>query len=128
MTHFFLAAMFAALQSAPVAQPPANTPPTDPATVRLSAQSNAALRCSAAFALVAHGQSNGNAAAKQWPDVDARGREYFVRALASIVDETGVDRDGAALLVQKEAQRLLDAGEIDKVMPACLLLLDASGI
>lgn len=93
---------------------------------RLSVSAQAALRCSAAFALVAHGQEIGNEASLQWPAIDPQGREYFVRSLAQIMDETGIDRDQAAELVRAEAERLLDQNEIDSVMPACLALLDAA--
>lgn len=104
------------------------TPGVPPAEVKLSASNAAALRCSAAFALVSYGQDNGNEAAMKWPDLDARGREFFVRTLARIMDEAGVDRDGAAKLVEREAQGLLDQGEIDQVMPPCLALLHAAGL
>ena len=105
-----------ALQAAPAAPP------------NLSQEDRALLRCSAAFALVAEGQAKGNAAAKKWPPVEVRGREFFVRALARLMDETGLDRDGISQLVGAEAQAIWDNGEVEKVMPACLVMLDASGV
>ena len=107
------------------AQAPAQAPAAPPA---LSAPSQAALRCSAAFALVSYDRAAGAPGAEKWPDVDLRGREYFVRTLARIMDETGLDRDQVSALTTSEAKRLLDAGELDRVMPACLILLDASGL
>jgi len=98
------------------------------ASVKLSIPAQAGLRCSAAFALISYGQENGNEASLQWPAIDPRGREYFVQTLARIMDETGLDRDAAADLVEAEAQRLLDEDELDSVMPSCLALLDSSGI
>lgn len=86
------------------------------------------IRCSAAFALVAHGQSNGNEAALKWPELATRGREFFVVALAGLMDDTGLDRNGVSQLVGTEAQRLWDTGELDAVMPACLLMLESSGV
>lgn len=99
-----------------------------PAAPALSQDDRALLRCAAAFAMVAEGQANGNAAAKKWPPVEARGREFFVRALAQLMDATGLDRGGISQLVSAEAQGLWDRGEVDKVMPACLVMLDASGV
>jgi hypothetical protein len=105
-----------ALQAAPAAPP------------NLSQEDRALLRCSAAFALVAEGQAKGNAAAKKWPPVEVRGREFFVRALARLMDATGLDRGGISQLVGTEAQAIWDNGEVEKVMPACLVMLDASGV
>lgn len=96
--------------------------------VELSIEAQAALRCSAAFALVSYGQERGDEASAKWPDLDARGREYFVRVMAQLIDETGKDRDQVAEMARAEAQRLLDAGEVDKVMPACLSMLESSGL
>ena len=98
------------------------------ATPDLSQQSRALLRCSAAFALVSHGQQAGNEAALKWPQLETRGREFFVRSLAQLMDETGLGRDGISQLVSTEAQRIWDKGEVDEVMPACLVMLEASGV
>jgi len=119
MTMTVLAALVLTMQAA--------TPAPAPAPA-LSPQSQAALRCSAAFALVSYGQEAGDPEAGKWPQIDPRGREYFVRAMAQIMDETGIDRDTAAALAQHEAKKLLDDGQLDAVMPACLILLDASGV
>ena len=86
------------------------------------------MRCSAAFALVSFAQANSDAEARKWPQIDPRGREFFVRALAQVMDSTGLGRDAVAALVESEARALLDRGEVDQVMPACLLMLDASGV
>ena len=108
------------------AQNPAPDAPAQP--TQLTQENKAAIRCSAAFAMVAHGQSISNADAQKWPDLGTRGREFFVVALAQLMDQTGLDREGVSELVTAEAQRLLDAGEVDQVMPACLLMLEASGV
>ena len=115
MTPSLVALALASVQ--PVAEPPP-----------LSIEAQASLRCSAAFALVAYGQEAGDPASAKWPEIDPRGREYFVRTLARIMDEAKIDRDQAADLAELEARRLLDSGNLDAVMPACLQLLDASGL
>lgn len=109
-----------ALQAAPAPAPAA--PPA------LSQENRALLRCSAAFALVSRRQANGDAAAQRWPALEVRGREFFVRSLAQLMDQTGLDRDGIAWLAAFEAKALADSGETDKVMPSCLLMLEASGV
>ena len=44
------------------------------------------------------------------------------------MDDTGLDREGVSQLASAEAQRLLDEEQVDQVMPACLLMLEASGV
>ncbi len=121
MIQIAAAALASLAGQAPVPSPPLVPP-------QLSQASAALLRCSAAFALVSYGQENGDEGAKRWPAIDPRGREFFVRALAQVMDETGLGRDDVAQLAQAEARRLLDQQQVDEVMPACLLMLDASGI
>lgn len=115
MIHALIAA--AALAAQPV-----------PAAPALSQDDRALLRCAAAFAILAEGQANGNAAAKKWPPIEARGREFFVQVLAQMMDRTGLDRNGIARLISDEAQNLWDTQEAEKIMPACLVMLDASGV
>lgn len=110
------------------AQATAPVPPATPPATPLSQENQALVRCSAAFALVSFGQESGNADAQKWPAIDPRGREFFVRALAQVMDETGLQRHAVAGLVQAEAQRLLDEEQVDAVMPACLTMLEASGV
>ncbi|MFN4020633.1 MAG: hypothetical protein ACK4IC_08965 [Erythrobacter sp.] len=101
---------------------------TAPAAPRLSQDSRALLRCSAAFAMVAQWQAMGDASALRWPALGTRGREFFVRSLAQLMDETGLDREGIAWLVGVEAKALRDNGETYKIMPSCLVMLEAAGL
>jgi hypothetical protein len=110
-----------ALLAAPTvaaAQAPAPTP-------QLSLDQRMLLRCSAAFAMVVNGQENGNAEALRYPDLAQRGREFFVRASAQVMDEAGLDRAQIAAALSAEAQDLWDSGTLDQVMPVCLGLLPA---
>ena len=86
------------------------------------------LRCSAAFAMVAHGQDLGNADALQYPRAPDAYREFFVRASARVMDEAGLDRAGISAVLQSEAQKLWDEGTLDQVMPVCLDLLSRSAV
>lgn len=82
------------------------------------------LRCSSAFALVAHGQQSGDAAMLGYPSVAERGREYFVQAMVRVMDDTGMARDEVAEQLTQEAQRLMaDEEGIAQIMPACLASL-----
>jgi len=97
-------------------------------TLRLSQENKAVIRCSAAFALVAARQDNGDEAALQWPRLDQRGREFFVIGLAGIMDQHSLDRTAVTRLVREESVRINEAGDLDEIMPACLLMLNASGL
>jgi hypothetical protein len=89
-------------------------------------ESRVLLRCAVAFALVAEAQGKGDAAAMRWPELGTRGRAFFVRALARVMDETGLDRDGIAQLARSQAKALRDRGETDQIMPSCLVMLEAA--
>ena len=96
--------------------------------VPLEAGERTALRCSAAFALVAQGQAAGEPAMAAYPPMAARGREFFVRSAAQIMDRAGLDRAAVAQLLLGEYEDLARGDMLDAVMPPCLLLLDASGL
>ncbi|KLI65276.1 hypothetical protein AAV99_05565 [Aurantiacibacter marinus] len=91
----------------------------------LSLEHRMLVRCSAAFALTANGQVNGQAGALRYPAMAERGQEFFVRASAQVMDEAELDRAQISAALSAEAQQLRDNGTIDDVMPACLGLLPA---
>ncbi len=95
---------------------------------QLSIEQRTGLRCAAAFALVAQAQARGDAEALSLPPLATRGREFFVRFSAQLMDDTGMTRDAVAGLLAAEAQALGAGSDVRQVMPACILLLDASGI
>ena len=122
MIHaLFVAAL--ALQAAPAPAPA----PTAASPV-MSQENRALLRCAAAFAVTANAQASGDPAAQQWPELGTRGREFFVRAMAQLMDATGLDRAGIAQLASKEAQALTATGDVAKVMPSCLIMLESAGV
>ncbi len=123
MTALLSATLLLALQSTG-APAPAPTP-----TPALSLEQQSGLRCAAAFALVAQAQAAGDAEALEYPALGERGREFFVRTAARLIDETGLDRDGVARLLSAEAGRLAqEEGALDRAMPPCLMVLEASGL
>ena len=120
--------MLAAAQpsEAPSSQP---NPESDAAAkpVTLTQEDRASLRCSAAFAIVGArqgGADGGNLSS----EINQRGREFFVVTLAGIMDERGLDRVAIEREVRSEASKLLKSGEVDTIMPACLLMLQAAGL
>jgi hypothetical protein len=117
-----LLAALAALTPVSLAAQAAATP------AALTLEQRTMVHCSAAFALVANRQQSGEQEALAFPAVAERGREYFVRAMASLMDSAGLDRTAVAGLLDAEARNLADSKELYKTMPACLLALEASGL
>jgi hypothetical protein len=102
----------------------------------LSLEQKTLLRCSAAFAIVASEQQRGIASALAYPPLAERGREYFVRSSARLMDELQVTREQVELMLRAEVE-VLQAGSmaaenpaqyVDQVMQPCLLSLAASGL
>ena len=94
----------------------------------LPADQQGALRCSAAFALIAERQRQGDEAALEYPPLGERGREFFVQSGARLMDDAGLTRETIALRMRVEANRIIEEGSLDEIMPPCLLLLEASGL
>ena len=96
----------------------------------LSLMQQTALDCGVSFGLAARAQAAGEAGADRWPaDVGTRGKEFFVRTVAQIMDETGADRNAVAALVGASAERQqADPAKREAALPACLLMLDTSGL
>ena len=113
----FLAPVLALLATPLAAQP---TP--------LSLEHRMLLRCSAAFALVAARQDAGDAEALAYPPLKERGREFFVRASAKVMDEAKLDRAALAEAMRSEAEAMVDAPSLDQIMPPCLDALTAAGL
>ena len=125
---FFAALAFSQAVSPGLAAQPAM--PVEPETtlVPLPIAQAAALRCSVAIALAAERQRLGQAAGKDWPDLTGRGREFFVRSLARLMDDTGMGREQLMLYARPEVEALGEPGALEAVMPGCLLMLEASGL
>lgn len=94
------------------------------------------LRCSAAFAMVAGEQQRGVARANAYPALAQRGREFFVRAGARLMDERHLSREQIEAEVRTEATSLQENAAraanpdkfLDDVMQPCLIALTASGL
>ena len=122
MTMLFTPLVLALAQAA--APAPAASPLPD-----LTLEQASALRCSVAFGLVHQAQRAGDGSASDYPVMAQRGQAFFVRTTARLMDETGADRETVMALVMREHAALGETpGRVDDVMPACLLMLDASGL
>jgi len=119
MSLLYSLAAIAMQAAAPQAAPPAPT--------TLTMQQQTALRCSIAIAMGAERQRAGEGEA-DWPDLTERGREFFVRSLAQLMDDTGMSREALMQAAAGEAADLQDGDNLQQVMPACLLMLNASGL
>lgn len=97
----------------------------------LPIEQQTALRCATAIAIATERQRTGTAGNEDWPDLleNQRGREFFVRSFARLIDDTGLSREELALRGRAEAKALAaDDAMLDAVMPACLLMMRASGL
>lgn len=105
---------------------PLTAQPGAPAS--LSLEHRMLLRCSAAFALVAARQETGDAEALAYPPLEERGREFFVRASARVMEEAKLDRAAISDALTREVQSLGDRNALKQVMPPCVAALESSGI
>ena len=94
------------------------------------------LRCSAAFAIVAGEQQRGVVTAQAYPPLAERGREYFARTGARLMDDLKLSREqieaqmrSEAAAIQKAATEAPDrAAYLDSLVHPCLSALEASGL
>ena len=93
------------------------------------------LRCSATFAIVAAEQQRDGAAARLYPPMGERGREYFVRASVQLMDDLKLTREQVEASLRSEVRGLQKASSeaadpaayLDGLMKPCLSALEASG-
>ena len=94
-----------------------------------------ALRCSAAFGIVAAEQQRGVAVSiRDYPPLGTRGREFFVQTGARLMDEQKLTREQVRARFQAEVEKLQaeaiaapDAAVLVRgVLRPCLALLDAT--
>ncbi|MEE4205881.1 MAG: hypothetical protein V2I39_06310 [Erythrobacter sp.] len=123
-----IAPFLLAVQAAPETRPPQDAAPV--ALEALELEQAAALRCAVGFALVSGWQKDGDERGADFPAVEVPGaREFFVRTMARLMDERGLDRAGVLDLVALQQARF-DArpGTLGEIMPACLLMQRAAGL
>jgi uncharacterized protein (DUF58 family) len=109
---------------------PLSTPVmAQPVPVPMTLEQQMLLRCSAAFALSAGEQQRGVAGAQAYPALGERGREFFVRSAARLMDALKLTREQIQARLREEAQVLsAEPARLAEVMPPCLSALEASGL
>ena len=130
------AALALALQSAPAGAPPAGSTEAEPTPIasldELPIEQATAPRCAIAFALVSRWQKSGDPRGAGYADLEADGgREFFVQAMAVLMDATGMTREQVSTLTFYEVGQLDNPdGEqrLAAMMPACLLLKQSAGL
>ena len=134
-SYLLAASLAAAVQSAPQTDsqtaPEASNGPALTDLAKLPIAESTGPRCGVAFAIVEGWQQAGNEQGAKWPDIEASGgKEFFVRAIAKLMDSYTLSRDDVNALVQLELRRHMenDGETVEAMMPGCLALLDASGI
>lgn len=121
------AALLAILAAVPAAA-------QDQAPAPLSLEQTLLLRCSATFAIAGYNQREGVPMAAAVPDLQARSREYFVRAGARLMDELKWSREELTQRLWAEVRGLqqgaIDSGDaagfMDRALQPCLASLEAS--
>lgn len=130
MTSTLLAALAAPLALQASAPPP--PAPEKPATLAdLPIEQSTAPRCGIAFALVEEWQAAGDPRGAEWPTLQGTGaREFFVVAMARLIDAQALEREDVRRIVAAEVERHKadDGAAVAAMMPACLALLESSGI
>lgn len=91
-----------------------------PAASQLNLEQQMLLRCSTAFALGDHMQKAGSPEAAGWPQLGAKGREFFVQSTARLMAEVQLTREQIAALVLQTGQELGQDDQLARVMPVCL--------
>ena len=86
-----------------------------------------ALRCGVVFALGARLQADNSPLAASWPALGTRGKEYFVRVTARLMDDTGASRETLSAMAMRHVPALADPTATAAAVQECLPLLDASG-
>lgn len=114
--------MLSLLAAVTLAATPASAPPV------LTPPQSMALRCGVVFALGTRMQADRKPAAAGWPPLEARGKEYFVRMLARLIDDTRASRDTLSAMAAREAASYRDDAAVAAALPGCLPLLDAAGL
>ena len=129
MTMLALLAPLALLAQA--APPAAEATPGDPVTLEaLELEQAAALRCAVAIALVRGWQGDGDERGAAYPALaEEDAREFFVRTMARLMDERGLERRGVLDLVALQFARFEARPEtVGEIMPACLMMKRSTGL
>ncbi|MXO65172.1 hypothetical protein [Altericroceibacterium endophyticum] len=116
----FSALVAAILAASPVAAQTAESNPVP----QLTMEHHTLLRCSVVFAMIAGGQENGVEEALAYPPMEERGKEYFVRALAQVMQDTGMSRQQIFDAIKMETKAIAQSDNRDTIIDVCLQSLN----
>ena len=103
---------------------------------RFTLEQRMQMRCSAVFAIIAGEQQRGVPAALAFPALGERGREYFARTGARLMDDLELSREQAEASMRAEAEAVQQAAAaapdraayLASLMQPCLAALEQSGL
>jgi hypothetical protein len=98
------------------------------ARAKLTPQHQVLLQCSAAFAVNSRNVAQGKADPALPASLPERGKEYFIRTGAQLMDDAGLTREEIAALLKEQVVRLSDPAALAVTMPGCIASLEASGL
>lgn len=129
MTTSLIAALALPFALQATAQATGQAPETPTTFADLSVEEATAPRCGMAFAIVQGWQEAGDERGNAWPGMkEADAREFFLRAMVRLIDRYSLERSDVTRLVNAEKARHQrdNFTSVEAMMPACLILLDAS--
>jgi hypothetical protein len=93
-----------------------------------------AVRCGALFGIINSEQKRGVASALEFPPLETRGKEFFVRTAARLMDERQLTREEVGARFKAETEKLQaeviaasdPAAAVATVATPCFALLDAA--
>lgn len=121
------AALALAVQSAK----PAPSPVVFTDLSQIPVEEAAAPRCGIVFAFVDGAQKVGDPRAKDWPKIEkTNGKEFFVRAMAKLMEDRNLTRDQISVIVSNEINRLAadDFVIVNQLKQPCMMMKKAAGL
>ena len=86
------------------------------------------LKCAITLSIGTELQRRGDPVAAGWPPLGDRARDFFVRVMAQLMDDTGMTHDQVAALVREQSKPLADKKVVSRAMPGCVELMKDSGV
>lgn len=98
---------------------------------QLPVEEAAAPRCGIVFAFVDGAQKADDPRAKDWPDIEkANGKEFFVRAMAKLMEDRNLTRDQLSTIVSNEINKLVtdEFVIVNQLKQPCMMMKKAAGL
>lgn len=131
MTISLLTALALPLALQAVSPPPSAAPAKPTSFADLPIEQATGPRCGFAFAIVQGWQEAADPRGGNWPNMEeAQAREFFLTAIVRLIDDYDLQRGDVTQMVESETatHQADNFARIEAMMPACLALLEASGV